>query len=119
MPLARSGLLILFFKSWKEDEIVRGIENAASSQGSDKNLFVAICEALSVPVYLEDIDALFDPPKPGGGSLEEITYRKRYDDLVLSSGRTIKALVSELAQLKNANKSFNSERRGYEELADK
>lgn len=115
VPLARSGQLIRFFKSRREDEIVRGIENAESSQGSDKNLFAAICEALSVPVCPEDIDALFEPPKPGGCSLEEITYRKRYEELVLSSGRTAKALESELAQLKNANKSFNRERKDHEE----
>lgn len=115
VPLARSGQLIRFLKSRKEDEVVHGLERALSSLGSDKDLFAAICEALGVSVCPEDIDALFELPKPGGCSLEEITYRKRYDDLVLSSGRTIKALESELAQLKNANKSFNSERRGYEE----
>ena len=66
LALARSGQLERWLRTQRLPESARAVAAAVQREGSDKNLFLALCAALEVEVHPDDVKAVFDaPPVPG------------------------------------------------------
>ena len=66
LALARSGQLERWLRTRQLPGPAQAVADAVKQEPSDKELFLALCDALEVEAHPDDVKAIFDsPPEPG------------------------------------------------------
>jgi hypothetical protein len=90
ITLARKGQLECWLNTRQQTDLAQAVAGALAINASDKDLFLAICTALDIQVYPDDVNALFDPPPEAGkriaqrpeGEITSYGYIIHHDDTV-------------------------------------
>ena len=81
LVLARSGQLERWLRTRQLPEQAQGVAEAVKREGTDKGLFLTLCEVLEVEAHPDDVKAIFDKPPAAGRFIPGATHLKLYENL--------------------------------------
>lgn len=81
LTLARSGQLERWLRTRQLAERAQAVADAVKREGSDKGLFLALCQVLEVEAHPDDVKAIFDVAPAPGRFIPGARYFQLYEDL--------------------------------------
>ena len=79
--LARSSQLERWLRTRQLPEQAQAVATAVRSEGTDKDLFLALCGVLEVEVHPGDVRAIFDAPLAPGKFISGARYAELYEQM--------------------------------------